>query len=170
MQLDVAMALQAQGEEIPFVCSEEMPPTVWDGAALHFVTPLEVRGVCTAVKENVWVRAKVSARMRLPCANCLNDAVYDGNALMEACFSRQPDPDDPDIFAFEGHMLQLNDAALGALWLEMPMRVLCAPDCQGLCPVCGVNRNISQCACQKELPSKHPFSALASLLNQDEEV
>jgi len=170
MQLDVTKALHAAGEEFPFTCSEEMPSVMWDGAEVHFVTPVQVSGTYRAVKEDVWVRADVGVRMRLTCAACLAAAYHDASATMDVCFSHEPDPEDPDLFAFEGHTLQLDDAALGALWLEMPMRVLCAPGCKGLCPHCGANRNQSTCACQKELPAKHPFSALAALLNQDEEV
>ena len=170
MLLDVAKALHAPGEEFPFAYSGEAPPAVWDGAEVRFVTPVRVSGTYMAVKEDVWVRANVSARVQLACAGCLADAYHDGNASMDARYSRQPDPEDPDLFAFEGHTLRLDDAVLGALWLEMPMRVLCAPDCKGLCPQCGANRNLSMCTCQKELPAKHPFSALATLLNQDVEV
>jgi len=170
MLLDVAKALHAPGAEFPFACSEQMPPATWDGAEIDFVTPLQVSGIFMAVGEDVWVRADVYARMHLACAACLADAYHDGSAHMDAHFSREPDPEDPDLFAFEGHTLPLDAAALGALWLEMPMRVLCAPDCKGLCPHCGVNRNLSTCTCQKEVPAKHPFSALAALLNQDEEV
>jgi len=170
MLLNVSKALCAPGEEFSFLCGEEAPPATWDGAEVHFVTPVQVSGIYMAVEEDVWVRARVSARMRLVCANCLADAYHDGSASVDACFSRQPDPEDPDVFAFEGHTLRLDDAMLGALWLEMPMRALCAPDCKGLCPRCGANRNRSTCTCQKELPAKHPFSALAALLNQDEEV
>jgi len=166
MLLDVAKALQAPGGECAFACDEEAPPTTWGGAELCFVSPVKVCGSFVAVKDNVWVRAEVSARMRLPCANCLADAYHDGVASMDVCFSNDPDPDDPDLYALEGHTLRLDDAALGALWLAMPMRVLCRPDCRGLCPVCGANRNVDKCACQ--LPAEHPFSALALLFNQDE--
>jgi len=170
MLLDVTKALHAIGEEFPFACSEEAPPAMWDGAEVRFVTPVQVSGAYRAVKEDVWVRARVSVRMRLACAACLADATHDASAAMDVCFSQAPDPEDPDLFPYEGHTLRLDDAALGALWLEMPMRVLCAAGCKGLCPHCGVNRNQTTCACQKELPAKHPFSALAALLNQDEEV
>ncbi len=170
MLLNVSAALQAPGAEIPFAMSEEMPPTTWDGAELFFESPVEVRGTCVAVKEDVWVRATVRAQVRTACGNCLGDARHDACAALEVRFTRDPDPDDPDLFPFEGHALEMDDAVLGALWLEMPMRILCKPDCQGICPVCGANRNETRCACQKEMPSKHPFSALASLLNQDEEV
>ena len=31
--------------------------------------------------------------------------------------------------------------------LSQPMHVLCRPDCKGLCPTCGVNRNTEPCDC-----------------------
>ena len=30
------------------------------------------------------------------------------------------------------------------------MQPLCRPDCQGLCPVCGKDRNVDPCQCQVE--------------------
>ena len=170
MHLDVARALQASGEEIPFALSEPCEPIDWDGETLRFVSPVDVRGHTVSAREEMWVSATVSARMARSCASCLGEAEYDVEAPLTACFSHTPDPEDPDVFAFEGHTLSLYDAAVGALLLEMPMRALCKPDCLGLCPTCGVNRNLTTCSCQKELPSKQPFSALASLLIQDEEV
>ena len=54
--------------------------------------------------------------------------------------------------------------------LELPSRILCKEDCRGLCAQCGANLNVNACSCQKDLTSRNPFSALASLLNEDEEV
>ena len=31
--------------------------------------------------------------------------------------------------------------------LELPLAPLCSEDCQGLCPVCGANRNTEPCDC-----------------------
>lgn len=169
MKLDVSKAIQAPGEEISFSVSGDIPPAEWNGEQLRFVSPAEVCGTYVAVKDTVWVRASVQVDMQLACANCLGETIHHGAASFEACFDRHPDPEDPDLFSFEGHTLVLDDAALGALWLEMPMRILCHPACKGLCPACGANRNETACACQKEA-QKHPFSALATLLNQDEEV
>ena len=30
------------------------------------------------------------------------------------------------------------------------MRILCQPDCPGLCPQCGINLKLAKCACQVE--------------------
>ncbi len=170
MQLDIAKALGAPGEDIHFSLAEPMKPTEWNGDTLHFVGPVQVCGTVAALADTAWVRAEVTATMSLPCADCLEPAERTEKARLDACFMRAPDPDDPDLFTFEGHTLSLDDAVLGAILLAMPMRILCSDSCQGICPTCGVNRNQTQCACQKEAPSKHPFSALASLLTKDEEV
>ena len=37
-----------------------------------------------------------------------------------------------------------------ALLLEIPLKPLCAEDCRGLCPRCGVNRNERECSCRAE--------------------
>jgi uncharacterized protein len=36
------------------------------------------------------------------------------------------------------------------IWLAIPMKPLCQEDCRGLCPVCGINRNVSSCRCESE--------------------
>jgi uncharacterized protein len=35
-------------------------------------------------------------------------------------------------------------------YLAIPMKPLCRPDCQGLCPVCGTNLNIERCQCNPQ--------------------
>ena len=37
-----------------------------------------------------------------------------------------------------------------AVGVELPFSPLCRPDCQGLCPVCGGDRNLGEC------PGDHP--------------
>jgi len=47
--------------------------------------------------------------------------------------------------------------------LEIPIKPLCRPDCKGLCPVCGENRNRVDCGHGTDDPSS-PFSALKDQL------
>ena len=35
-------------------------------------------------------------------------------------------------------------------YLALPMQPLCRPDCQGLCPSCGIDRNVDTCQCKTE--------------------
>ena len=45
-------------------------------------------------------------------------------------------------------MLDLAETAMTDLRLSMPTKTLCKPDCAGLCPVCGQNRNEGACECE----------------------
>jgi uncharacterized protein len=58
-------------------------------------------------------------------------------------------------------LLDLAPLVRDACILELPLAPLCSEDCRGLCPECGVNRNIEQCACA---PGGDPrWAVLASL-------
>jgi uncharacterized protein len=47
--------------------------------------------------------------------------------------------------------------------LEIPISPTCKPDCKGLCPACGENRNETDCG-HSNRESDSPFSVLKNLL------
>lgn len=56
--------------------------------------------------------------------------------------------EDKDTFTIdERHQLDLSEAIRQYFLLDIPLKPLCRPDCAGLCPICGVNRNQSSCQC-----------------------
>ena len=68
---------------------------------------------------------------------------------------------DEDAYHFEGDELDLEPLARDAVLLELPLAPLCAEDCRGLCPQCGTNWNVAECACT---PAADPrWSALDTL-------
>ena len=50
---------------------------------------------------------------------------------------------------YSGPGLLLEDVAKEQVLLSLPMRSICRPDCKGLCPQCGVNRNREACSCSQ---------------------
>ena len=92
------------------------------------------------------------------------------NAEMDAQYARQINPEDPDLYSFEGSKADLTDAVRDALLLELPYRFLCSEDCKGLCPSCGVNLNLGSCTCQEGAEVTNPFSALKAIVQNNEEV
>jgi len=87
------------------------------------------------------------------CARCLGQAhtkvtfnleeeyfpVIDINTGLHVQFS----PDDFTIS--ESHILDLNEAIRQYIIMTTPTRLLCKPDCQGLCPVCGKENDACIC-------------------------
>ena len=48
-----------------------------------------------------------------------------------------------------GAKLNVGEIAETLFYLELPSRVLCKEDCQGLCPVCGTDLNEQKCTCKR---------------------
>ena len=61
--------------------------------------------------------------------------------------------------------LDVSGWARDAVALALPDKILCRPDCAGLCPVCGKNRNRETCACESTWVDPR-FEALRELKKQ----
>ena len=57
--------------------------------------------------------------------------------------------EDFEILFLEGDEFDPEKVLIEQLQLNVPMRVICKEDCQGLCPNCGVDRNLESCTCDK---------------------
>jgi len=72
------------------------------------------------------------------------------------------DREDLDISFLLGEELDLKELAAEQTLLAMPMRILCRPNCAGLCPRCGANLNqVDDCGCKPEIDPR--WEALADL-------
>ena len=71
--------------------------------------------------------------------------------------------EDPWTFQLEGDSANLDDIVTTAFVLSMDSKLLCRPDCKGLCCRCGANLNDGPCGCQPEPDPR--FAALRQLLN-----
>ena len=67
----------------------------------------------------------------------------------------------------EAHEVDLTEPVRQSVLLEIPMKPLCRPDCAGLCPHCGKNRNEGPCDCQEE-PADPRLSVLADWLKSEQ--
>lgn len=47
-----------------------------------------------------------------------------------------------------GDRLDVADLAQQSVLSVLPMGLRCRPECRGLCPACGANRNAGECSCQ----------------------
>lgn len=70
-----------------------------------------------------------------PCPTARREEVELGRDDLEVDFYRADTLDVAGLLRSETH-------------LALPMKPLCRPDCRGLCPLCGVNRNVSACTCE----------------------
>ena len=78
------------------------------------------------------------------CSRCLEPARQNVSCSFEAKFSLNPGADDGE-YGYSGGKIDLTDCVNENLILSVPATIYCKPDCKGLCPVCGANRNLTDC-------------------------
>lgn len=121
---------------------------------------------------SILVEAHLSGTGTGTCVRCLQPAVVPLDLTIEEEFFptidpvtgfHLPEPEEPDAFRIdEQHHLDLTEAVRQAAVLAEPMQVLCRPDCLGLCPQCGADRNLGACRCPAE-PVDERWAALRRL-------
>jgi len=81
-------------------------------------------------------------RLHGPCMRCLDDAVLELPISAREYEATSPEGDEELRTPYlEDDKLDLSAWARDALALALPDKILCRPDCAGLCPVCGKNLN-----------------------------
>ena len=55
-----------------------------------------------------------------------------------------------DAFSYEFDVVDITEAVREGLLVAKPLQVLCKEECRGLCPVCGVDRNVESCDCDTD--------------------
>jgi len=85
---------------------------------------------------------RFDARLHGPCFRCLGDAVLDVPVEAREYQAASPGGDEElQSHYLVDDKLDLSAWARDAIALELPDKILCRPDCAGLCAVCGKNLN-----------------------------
>jgi len=111
--------------------------------------PVRFSGSLKKQGEKIFVHGKVSTRLVLVCARCLERfsipvaqdfcAEYLPEIYEEFEKERSLRGEDLDVSYYAGTCIDLTPALRDHLLLEVPIAPLCRSDCLGLCPVCGEN-------------------------------
>ncbi len=114
------------------------------------------------------VDVQLSAYTPAECARCLeafDQAVATEFTELYAFDERSVS--ESQLLLPANHQIDLAPLAREYLILDMPVAPLCRPDCRGLCPVCGINRNNEHCEHEQQ-PGDPRFSVLKDLLDPKE--
>jgi len=142
---------------------------------LEFVEPIKGRCLATWAGDVVEVTGRLQSRVKAPCGRCLEEVeqtlhvdvllcyVPEGRKARDdsAAIEVELDEDDLGLIVVQGDEIDLRTDLAQELVMALPVQILCDEGCDGLCPVCGVNRNLAVCTCER--PQFH--SSLAELKN-----
>jgi uncharacterized protein len=108
---------------------------------------------------DIRLRGRFSGKFQVPCARCVEPVEIPLEADFDLIFRpAEADSEAPErsitapeteIGYYQGDSLLLEDVLREQVLLSLPVRTLCKPDCKGLCPRCGENRNTQKCNCDE---------------------
>jgi len=114
------------------------------GGQRYLPVPQVVPGDVTVTRASTGTvfELRFHARLHGPCFRCLGDAVLDAPADAREYQAASPGGDEELQSQYlADDKLDLSAWARDAIALELPDKILCRPDCAGLCAVCGKNLN-----------------------------
>ena len=103
-----------------------------------------------SVTDGILVTGRVSGVMTMACARCLKSFDQTFDLDVQELFVPGAQPDDDEYPVDDGH-IDLEPMIRDAVILSMPFAPTCRPDCRGLCPRCGGDRNLGECSCSEDV-------------------
>jgi uncharacterized protein len=146
LAVDVRELLQKPGAHRHVVVGAPLDDLATPVASVPPDRPVTVDAEVESVVEGLLVTGKVSATAVVRCVRCLRDLDHEVEVEVRELFALEPGEDEEEGYAvLPDDRLPLDTMARDALVLAFPAFPLCRPDCAGLCPVCGADRNSTDC-------------------------
>ena len=146
LAVDVRELLQHPGAHKHVVLRAVLPDLATPVASVPAGSPVTVDAELESVVEGLLVTGTVSATAVVNCVRCLRAFDQELEAEVRELFALEPGPDEDEGYAvLPDDRLPLDTMARDALVLGFPAFPLHSPDCAGLCPTCGADRNTLDC-------------------------
>jgi DUF177 domain-containing protein len=144
----------------------------YHGAAIQQLGPIKVNAAAELEGQEIHIQGHIGGRLGAECDRCLAkvempvERDFDLYYRPLETIAREAEVEVPtgelNVGFFSDSGIALEDVVTEQVILSMPMKVVCRVDCQGLCPVCGADRNRIHCGCRT--PSSGAESPFSSLL------
>jgi len=166
--LNVSNALRTPGERFAFIHHEHIAPQDINGEMVTFDVPVVVEGHYSMFGTELTLEGTIKATAHSRCCNCLEPAVVNLLFPFHEVFTHEeryvPSPADDngeECLQFSGYNVDLEQITFTLTMLEMPIRILCRPDCDGY------KMMAPQYTQERDQANDNPFAALGKLLNND---
>ena len=154
------LELENPGKKQQFAHTYQPDDLSLEDADLRLVDPVAVRGRIRENANEVELVGSLKTTFDTICARCLKpvsipfavdfDERFATSVNWGAEEQHELASEDLNLAVFDGAGIDLDQLVREQLLLAKPAQVLCREDCQGLCPVCGADRNTAACKCEAQ--------------------
>lgn len=127
---------------------------------VHLLLPPVVSGQIRKDRARLKINGKVAAKLQLECDRCLKLIEFPVDSRFKLEYVTQADylaqqaieltEEELDLTVFDGEVIDIDQLVREELLLAVPTHLVCQESCKGVCPSCGVNRNLTNCQCDND--------------------
>ncbi|WP_029895462.1 DUF177 domain-containing protein [Desulfohalovibrio reitneri] len=138
-------------------------PAMWDDLLSRHGAPFSLERVPEAEVlvrpsgKGYFIQGSLEGAVLLSCDRCAESVATEVSASFDHFEEpgHEPEtgegPEERVVVTRDGEpMLDVASLLWQFLLLELPLKVLCAASCKGICPTCGADLNEGECACEAE--------------------
>lgn len=169
MELNLEEALEAP---VALCHRLEVPMGRLERPELLSLEPVGFTGTLQKADPGFVLTGELEVAGQIACSRCLAPVPFSRLGEVSWLFApahRRPTGEeteltarDLDVVWYEDFVVPFDPLVEEQVQLELPMKPLCRPDCLGLCPTCGADRNAGPCDCREEGDAR--LAKLKSLL------
>ena len=116
---------------------------------LPVIGKITIEGNIENAGDVLLMKAHLKAKVKRVCSRCLKEFEAQTQAQVEERYFPVGTSDLPeDALTYKFDIVDITEALREGLIVTEPVQPLCKPDCKGLCPICGADRNVVNCQCE----------------------
>ena len=166
MLLGLSKIIDCPGASVPFSVNVDLSDLLY-GECYPVSEPVVASGMVRNTAGVLVMTGSVTTTIHGVCDRCATDfdqqVTFPIDVVLVTELSNEENEDEW-VFPLEGDNADLDDIVRTVFVLNFGSKLLCKPDCKGLCCRCGKNLNNEACTCQKEIDPR--FAALKQLLEK----
>jgi len=175
LQISISEIKNKVGASLEFEFEYDVKRIDYKGETLKFTSPVLVKGKITNLGKKIYlVEGNIKASIEDNCYRCLKvthvqlDVDFSfrfGENVRSSYEEPYLDESENEIYPIIGENIDLDLLIENEIILNYPAKILCSPDCKGICEKCGKNLNEGNCDCFKSAVDPR-LSALEKYYNK----
>lgn len=140
----------AGSESLPFEYEMDLSDLEFSGCS-SLKKPVKIKGAAKNRAGVVFIELTAEYTISAPCDCCAADIERKESLPLTYVVVQETEGEDTEDFVVaEDQKVDLDPLVRDDIVIRYPSKLLCSPDCKGLCPNCGKNLNEGDCDCAKE--------------------
>jgi len=166
MYLGLSQIINNPGKSISFSERVDLSDLQY-GTSFPVSEPVCISATVRNTADVLVMQGNITTRLHGVCDRCAGEFTRDVDIPVDVVLVKElvnEENEDEGVFPLCADAADLDEIVRTVFVLNMDSKLLCKPDCKGLCCRCGKNLNEGPCDCQKEPDPR--FAALRQLLDK----